>query len=143
MNIRVLIIALYLLFTAAVIACTPRGPDNPPGVVLIIPDDGTTYTAQDHISAGLVEVEAVGVAIDAEDGVLPDAGLTWSTQKAGSTTWEPAGNGQRVTLRLANTETTETTATNMRTVYTIKLTAVDSDGNTAEDEATVTLILPL
>lgn len=140
MNIRTLFIALYLLFTAAVIACTPKGPDNPPGVVLIIPDDGTTYTAQDHTSAGLVEVEAVGVAIDAEDGVLPDAGLSWSTQKAGSTTWEPAGNGQRVTLRLANTETT---GTDMRTVYTIKLTAVDSDGNTAEDEATVTLILPL
>lgn len=132
--------AFCFLLAVVVVACTPQGPNNPPGVAIAIPKDGTTFTVEQHGEGAVVEVQAVGVAIDHEDGVLPDASLTWSTQKVGSTTWETAGHGQQVTLHLANTETV---GANMSTQYKIRLAAVDSNGNTNEAMVTVTLVLPL
>ena len=116
-NARIRVIATDGVNTASDVSAPFTVAVKPPEAFIVAPEDG----ARDSLGAMAV---FVGAAYDLEDGELSGEQLSWSSSIDG-----PLGTG----------ESLATTALSLGT-HTVTLTATDSDGNTARDTITFTVV---
>ncbi len=100
--------------TGSAISNTFEVATKPPITEIIAPENGEEYFAFD----GLV---LEGFAYDIDDGVLPDAALTWTSDRQGF-----LGSGAELTVPVIDVGE-----------HVITLTAVDAEGNTVSDTVAV------
>ncbi len=118
------------------IELTADPSDLPPNVVITAPRHLASFNADTFDAARgqwFALVTLTGSAIDPEDGLLPDAQISWTDRVNDAVGSTPLGSGSTVTVRLYAPNVSEANT------HEIRMTAYDSAGNIRSDTITITV----